>query len=249
MPMSEESTRRRAALTALSGLAEPTRRAVYNYVVSIGGWVGRDQAATSLGLERGTAAHHLDRLAADGLLDVEFRRLSGRRGPGAGRTAKLYRRSDCTFEVSLPQRDYELAGRLLAAAADTARERDVAIEVAIDGAARRQGRRLAERLLKQSRGSGVAGSRAAVLRVLAEQGYEPCSADDGTVTLRNCPFHQLAKEHTELVCGMNLSLLDALASGVPDGSLTASLEPAEGACCVRLHPTETDPSDPTLRSS
>ena len=84
-------------LGAISALSEPTRRAVYEHVAAAGSWVSRDQAADAVGLERATAAHHLDRLAADGLLDVDYQRISGRRGPGAGRPAKLYRRSHRQF--------------------------------------------------------------------------------------------------------------------------------------------------------
>jgi predicted ArsR family transcriptional regulator len=207
---------------------------MYGYVASVGGWVGRDQAATALGLERGTAAHHLDRLAGDGLLEVAFGRLTGRRGPGAGRTAKLYRRSGRTFELSLPQRDYELAGRLLAAAAETSKARRVDVDVALHEVARDEGRRIGEGL--ESEGPEEASVRGRVLQALAEHGYEPCAAADGSVVLRNCPFHQLAQEHTQLVCGMNLSLLSALCDAVEASALTASLEPGQGACCVRLHP-------------
>src|SRR5687768_16389912 len=94
-------------LGVLSGLAEPNRRALYEHIAGTGGWVSRDQAADALGLERGTTAHHLDRLAADGLLEVDFQRLSGRQGRGAGRPAKVYRRSGRQIGVSLPPRDYE----------------------------------------------------------------------------------------------------------------------------------------------
>jgi predicted ArsR family transcriptional regulator len=224
-----------AGLVALTSLAEPTRRAVYRYVASAGDWTGRDQAATALGLERGTAAHHLDRLAADGLLEVTFQRLSDRRGPGAGRTAKLYRRGVRTFEVSLPPRDYELAGRLLASAADTARTGHGDVEAALGDAARHEGGRIAERVRAGAEAADPQSARAAVVAVLQEQGYEPRTAEDGTVVLRNCPFHQLAKAHTELVCGMNLSLLEAVTSDVTEASLVAALEPSEDCCCVRLH--------------
>lgn len=223
-------------LSALTSLAEPTRRAVYAYVASARGWVGRDEAASSLGLERGTAVHHLDRLVADGLLEVAFRRLSGRRGPGAGRPAKLYRRADRTFEVSLPQRDYELAGRLLARAAERSTTDQVDVGLAIATVARQEGRRIAELVRSETAEGDDAARRGTTLRVLSEHGYEPHTEDDGTVVLSNCPFHGLAKEHAELVCGMNFSLLDALAEA--DGTLTARLEPVEGACCVRLHPTQ-----------
>src|SRR2546430_13992198 len=41
--------------------------------------------------------------------------------------------------------------------------------------------------------------------VLREQGFEPTKTE-GEIRLRNCPFDTLAKDHTELVCGMNLAL-------------------------------------------
>src|SRR3546814_820859 len=111
----------RDGLDVLGVLAEPTRRRVYDHVVANGDWVSRESVAAALGLERPTVAHHLDRLAGDGLLEVEFRRLTGRQGPGAGRPAKLYRRSAKELSVSIPPRDYHLAGRLLAEAADRSR--------------------------------------------------------------------------------------------------------------------------------
>ena len=58
--------------------------------------MGRDQAAQGVGVPTHTAKFHLDRLVDEGLLEVEFRRLSGRTGPGSGRPAKLYRRSDAS---------------------------------------------------------------------------------------------------------------------------------------------------------
>jgi predicted ArsR family transcriptional regulator len=78
-----------------------------------------------------------------------------------------------------------------------------------------------------------------VLDVLEEQGFEPRS-DDQCVSLVNCPFHDLARKHTELVCGMNLRLLEGVLDGVGDVGLSARLEPAPGHCCVRLGPTLPD---------
>ncbi|MDQ3641298.1 MAG: helix-turn-helix domain-containing protein, partial [Actinomycetota bacterium] len=81
-----------ADLAALAALGDPLRRRLYRFVGGQDHPVGRDEAAAGVGISRSTAAFHLDRLVDDGLLDAEFRRLTGRRGPGAGRPAKLYRR-------------------------------------------------------------------------------------------------------------------------------------------------------------
>ncbi|WP_433508456.1 hypothetical protein ACQP04_28940 [Pseudonocardia halophobica] len=50
--------------------------------------MSRDQAAVGTELPRHTAKFHLDKLVEEGLLDTELRRLTGRRGPGAGRPTK-----------------------------------------------------------------------------------------------------------------------------------------------------------------
>jgi predicted ArsR family transcriptional regulator len=52
--------------------------------------------------------------------------------------------------------------------------------------------------------------------------------------LRNCPFDALAREHTELVCGMNLAILNAATEQLPEVSLVARLEPSPDRCCVVL---------------
>ncbi|MGY1730608.1 helix-turn-helix transcriptional regulator [Geodermatophilus sp. SYSU D01045] len=216
-------------VAAVAALAEPTRRRLYDHVVRQAEPVGRDEVAAALGVPRATVAFHLDRLVDDGLLDVHFERRSGRTGPGAGRPAKLYRRSGGSVAVSLPERHYDLAGELLAAAvteAEASGERPAAV---LDRRAHARGRELAA-------ATDGAGGREAVLRVLEAHGYEP-RVDGDAVTLRNCPFHTLARAHTELVCGMNLRLLEGVLDGVGPSGLTARLQPEDGACCVRLDGT------------
>ncbi len=105
-----------AQISAIAALNEPIRRALYAYVVERPAPVGRDEAAEAVGITRELAAFHLDKLLEEGLLDVEYRRLSGRSGPGAGRPAKLYHPSRRQVQVSLPERRYELAAQLMAQA-------------------------------------------------------------------------------------------------------------------------------------
>jgi predicted ArsR family transcriptional regulator len=209
----------------LSALAEPARRALYLYVAGQPHPVGRDEAATAVGLPRHTAKFHLDKLVDEGLLDVVFARRTGRSGPGAGRPSKLYRRARCDVAVTLPERHYDLAGDLLAAAMAEAETSGESPRAALDRLAYERGKELGD-------GSG----RDAALRLLETQGYEP-RVEDGAITLANCPFHRLARGHTELVCGMNLRLLDGVLDGVPETGLTARLQPSPGRCCVRLEPT------------
>jgi predicted ArsR family transcriptional regulator len=53
------------------------------------------------------------------------------------------------------------------------------------------------------------------------------------VVLANCPFDALAKEHTELVCGLNQSFVQGVADGLGCERVVALLEPEPGNCCVK----------------
>ncbi len=66
-------------------LGEPTRREVYLAVERAGRPMTRMDVAEAVGITHRLAAFHLDKLAAEGLLAFEFKRLTGRSGPGAGR--------------------------------------------------------------------------------------------------------------------------------------------------------------------
>ena len=217
---------RNAQVAAVAALAEPTRRRLYDHVVRAPEPVSRDDVAGATGVPRPTTAFHLDRLVADGLLDVHYERRSGRTGPGAGRPAKLYRRAECSVSVALPERRYDLAGELLASAVAEAEQSGERPARVLDRQAFRRGQELA---------AGAGSGAEAVLGVLEEHGFEPRTSDDG-IALANCPFHTLAQRHTELVCGMNLRLVEGVLAGVPDAGLTASLHPERGMCCVRLAP-------------
>jgi predicted ArsR family transcriptional regulator len=218
------------SVAAVAALAEPTRRRVYDHVVRQEWPVSRDDAAAALALPRATAAFHLDRLVADGLLDACFERRTGRTGPGAGRPAKVYQRGASAVTVSLPERRYDLAGELLAdALAEAAGSGAPPVQV-LDRGARQRGREL---------GSQAGAGRGAALRLLEEYGYEP-RPDGDAIGLANCPFHALAGRQPDLVCGMNLRLLEGVLDGVGERGLTARLCPPDGGCCVRMEPTERD---------
>jgi predicted ArsR family transcriptional regulator len=224
---------RTAQVAAVAALAEPTRRRLYDYVVRRPEPVGRDEAAGAVGVPRATTAFHLDRLVVDGLLEVSYERRSGRTGPGAGRPAKLYRRAESPVAVSLPERHYDLAAELLAAAVEEAEGSAEPPRDVLGRLAHRRGRELGDAV--RAAADGGPDPRELALRVLEEHGFEP-RVEDGALALVNCPFHVLAQRHTELVCTMNLRLLDGLLDGVHGTGLVARLAPAPGRCCVRLEP-------------
>ena len=207
-------------LQAVCSLDDRTRYALYQHVAQSREPVTRDAAAAVAGVDRAVAAYHLDRLVEQGLLVASFARPEGRSGPGAGRPAKRYERSTAEINVSLPPRAYELLAELLATAVQS--DASGAVRAALLEAAVALGRSLVE----QSEDP---------VAVLRRQGFEPYD-DDGTVRLNNCPFHQLAQRHTDLVCGMNQQLITGLLDGIGADRYRAALDPAPGRCCVALTP-------------
>jgi predicted ArsR family transcriptional regulator len=203
-------------LAAIGLLQDPVRRALYGHVVAAGGDVSRNQAAEAVGVQRGLAAFHLDKLVQAGLLEASFRRLGDRRGPGAGRPAKLYRRAAGEVAASLPPRTYETAAHLLAEAVDRA-----GADLELQAAARRAGQ-------AAGRDAGPA-----IEQLLEVRGYEPYR-DGDRLRLRNCPFAHLAHEFPVLVCSMNLALVEGLLEGIGEPAGRAVMDPAPGRCCVAV---------------
>jgi predicted ArsR family transcriptional regulator len=214
-------------------LDEPARRALYDAVAGAGRPLSRDEAASAAAVSRALAAFHLDKLVDAGLLATEFRRLSGRTGPGAGRPSKLYRRSSRAIGVSLPDRHYEVPAQLLATAIeqiagptppDSLRSAAHDLGEGIGAAARQgTGPRPSRRRL-----------RAALEQTLEARGYEPAQTPSGEIRFRNCPFHELVEDHRNLVCNMNLALADGILDGLGDARLCARLDPQPGQCCVAI---------------
>ena len=224
-------------LAHLGALAEPARRDLYLYVVGQPEPVGRDQAAAETGLPRHVVKFHLDRLVDEGLLEVEYRRLSGRQGPGAGRPAKLYRRTRREISVSLPERRYDLAGHILADAIHDATTNSRPILAAVAAAAAAAGRRVAA----DARAAAPdKHDRASAVEILASLGYEP-RVEGEQIVVMNCPFHSLAERHTELVCGMNLEFVTAAVRELGLTDVQVRLDPAPGRCCVTLYGASTAP--------
>jgi predicted ArsR family transcriptional regulator len=189
--------------------------------------VGRDAAAAAVGLPRATAAAHLDRLVEAGLLTTTFVRINGRRGPGAGRPAKLYQRAFTEIGASVPERRYDLAADVLSEAVEVAQGRE--LQEVIADVARRRGR--------------LIGTEATSLGdALETTGYEPHDVD-GTVTLVNCPFHRLATRHTRTICGMNVALVQGMAEGVADDPARVCFAPGVDRCCVEIRPAQNPPHD------
>jgi predicted ArsR family transcriptional regulator len=220
-----------ADLMAVAVLADPTRQQLYLYLRERREPVGREEAARQAGIKQRLAAFHLDKMADAGLLEVDYRRLSGRVGPGAGRPAKVYSVSSRSFSVEIPQTRYGLAASMMASALS-------AVGPGAGGAGSLQdvatavGESLGDEIRQQARTKGA--RQRAVQCKLEQLGYEPQVQESGEWTLRNCIFSELSMSHRELVCGMNAALVGGLLSGARLASFRVERRMAWPTCCVRL---------------
>jgi predicted ArsR family transcriptional regulator len=228
-----DTLRRDAA--GIGALADPLRHQLYQFVCAQPESASREQAADALGIALHQAKFHLDRLEAEGLLESDYARLTGRSGPGAGRPSKLYRRAGRDIAVSLPHREYELAGRLMAEAiAGSAATGVPAVEV-LHQIAHDYGRTIGDTAVNEGRRRPADAESAleVAAAVLTEHGYQPRRVDS-EMQLANCPFHALAQQQTELACGMNHALICGVADALTPHSPRARLDPRPQQCCVVL---------------
>lgn len=221
-------------VVGIAALADPIRHTLYNFVVKHDAPVSRDDAAAGTGLARHVVKFNLDRLVAEGLLDVEYRRPEGRSGPGAGRPAKLYRRSERAFAVSVPARRYELAALLLGIAARRNLEDGIPLADALRETTTVTGQALGQDVLNRTAPEHEPGAvAAAITDVLDENGFEP-HREGRTLTLGNCPFAAMLTDCKKLICHMNLDLMNGLLERCGLAGIVAELAPSPGKCCVRF---------------
>jgi predicted ArsR family transcriptional regulator len=232
-----ESVSLDAGMAATAVLTDDLRRRMYAFIRRADGPVTRDEVAAEIGISRKLAAFHLDKLAAAGLLRTSFARPGGLRR--AGRTPKRYEPAGVDVQVSIPPREHALlAGILVNAVNSTAG--DTAARAAFRAAGQR-GRELGEAERAAARPGRLGAERGLTVAsgFLERSGFEPERATPTKVLLRNCPFHPLAAQARELVCGINHAFLTGFLDGLGAASVTAVLSPAPGHCCVELRAADT----------
>jgi predicted ArsR family transcriptional regulator len=217
-------------------LAEPTRRRVYEAVRSARVPMTRDDVARHSGVSRRLATFHLDLLADAGLLTVDYARPPGRSGPGAGRPAKRYVAREVDVDVSLPDRRYDVAARILARAVDRSSARpngDVRAEALT--VAREEGEAVGSSRRPPGRQRSARAALVAAAPALADLGYEPDLDEDvRRMTLRNCPFHAVVDVAPDLVCSVNGEFIRGVVDGLGCGRLDICGDGVPPDCCVTL---------------
>lgn len=210
-------------LSAVASLDDPVRKTLFELLRRSPRALSRDDCAEALDLPKSTVRAHLDRMVADRILDVDFRKVGARTGPGSGRPTKLYTVALAEVGVSVPARHYDLAAELLAAAVQHSMDSGVEVRDALATVAFDAGREL----------GAQAGSIAVVLE---NTGYDPGPDGEGGTIMANCPFHQLSREHTGVVCSLNGALLNGVLAGCGDSSHVIEPDSNLSHCCARIVP-------------
>lgn len=217
-------------LDAVAGiLSDKTRRAIFLYVKQQHAPVAVNEVAEAFGMHRNAAKFHLDKLLDAGLLSAEFKRINGRRGPGAGRPSKLYRATDVEVSISIPERHYELLAELLLRALTSGDDLEsvgyaFGTKLAADAGA--------------ATGQDCDGLEC-VRGILEDLGFEPSidMDDEGTawITTENCPFGRVAMEAPDQeVCRLDRAIvrgiLESFSSGRIEVREHASIPHGQDTC-------------------
>jgi predicted ArsR family transcriptional regulator len=208
-------------------LGDATRFSIYKHVVTSSEPISAGETAQEFGLHRTVARSHLEKLAEAGLVQV-----GTRRNPRGGRPAKVYSLSSERLEIQLPPRRYEtlsamlirLASRLNGQTAQLAEE--VGCQFGREAAAGlRGGRYLPDGQLNLD----------AIVAFLSERGCRPKAivARDRTIVveINNCLYLELARDYSEVVCGLSTGMLGGLLDADPaEHRQTASIIAGDDRC-------------------
>ena len=182
-------------MNRLDAIGETALRQALLYVRGSADPVTADDAAAALDVHRSVARGRLERLVHAGILETSFARRSGRRGPGAGRPAKLYSPAPEAQALEFPPRHLPaLVARLLDELPADGRDE------ALRAAGENFGRGLADAAgLRPSRRveDGFEGVCAAVRSLGFHAALDRIEDDTAVITTPTCPLRPLVTERSE----------------------------------------------------
>lgn len=204
-------------------LGDPTRHAVFEYLVDADEPVTVAELTAHFGLNHNAIRQHLAKLV-DADLVVETSEQTG----GPGRPRLLYSvdpRVESTWGVAGP---YERLSLMLA---EMVRTGETPVEI---------GRKVARR---ERRGAiTVDDPIDELVEEMARHGFDPVVKVKGRqvdVTLRTCPFATTALADPDIVCALHLGIAEGVAEGI--GSLVIDellpRDPRRANCRLRCHVT------------
>jgi predicted ArsR family transcriptional regulator len=214
-------------------LAEDTRFRLYRYLRLTGRPVSVRELSRRLSLHPNTLRPHLRRLEEAGLVSHQVRKTAA-----VGRPQMLYEALEGSGEGG---KDYRFLAEMLCGTIRTPREIARAA-----GLAQEWGAYLV------SQGGPKPGVRLparrnlAVLReAMAVAGFDPRFRRDGAsveVTLRACPFRDLADDYRDLVCTLHRGLIEGMLAGLKPRITLREFKPfaERGLCRLRAGPPRSE---------
>ena len=204
-------------------LADDTRFRLYRYLRLVDRPVSVTELSRRLSLHPNTLRPHLRRLEEAGMVSHQVRRTTG-----VGRPQTQYRAEEPSGDEG---RDFRLFAEILAGMVRTKRDVERATTLA---------REWGEYLVVQ--GGPKPGVRlperqnlARLQDAMARAGFDPRFRRSGRsveVTLRDCPFRELADDHRDLVCSVHRGLLEGMLGGLKPTMTLRELKPfVERAVC------------------
>jgi predicted ArsR family transcriptional regulator len=173
------------------------------------------ELAELVGLAPNTVRLHLDQLVDAALVARTRAQPTGR-----GRPREVY---TTVAGADVTESAYRELARLLA-------ETLASVGPTAEPAAMATGRSWGAELVAQSADAdGPAGDgddRQRVVALMDDLGFEPRLAEDeGAVEMHHCPFHQVAAQHSDVVCGLHLGLMQGALSQLGSSVHATRLEP------------------------
>lgn len=212
-----------APLELHKALADDTRYRLYRYIGLASRPVSVREMSQRLSLHPNTLRPHLRRLEEAGLVSPEVRKTAT-----VGRPQTLY--SIREPEGESPG-EYRLLAEMLLGLVRGKRAAEQAHALAHEWGAYLMGRGLPRPGSRRPTGPNLA----LLQEAMAEAGFDPRFRRVGEkieVTLRSCPFRDLADDHRELVCTMHRGLIEGMLSGLtPPMHLTTFQPLVERGIC------------------
>jgi predicted ArsR family transcriptional regulator len=214
------------SLEVHKALADDTRYRLYRYVGLAGRPVSVREMSRRLSLHPNTLRPHLRRLEEAGLVARELRK-----NAAVGRPQTLY---SVRADVEEDARDYRLLAEILSGLVRGSR----ALEEARDLAKQWGAYLVAQGGPKPGVRLPARRNLAILQEAMARAGFDPrFRREDGSfeVTLRDCPFRDLADDHRDLVCTLHRGLIEGMVAGLKPPLSIREFKPfvERGICRLR----------------
>lgn len=208
-------------------LADDTRYRLYRYIGLAGRPVSIREMSRRLSLHPNTLRPHLRRLEEAGLLSREIRKTAT-----VGRPQTVYSARETRNEE---RSDYRLLAEMLCGVVRTSKAMDEAKQLARQWGA-----------YMVAQGGPKPGVRlparrnlAVLQEAMARAGFDPrfrrLQGSAIEITLRDCPFRDLADDYRQLVCTLHRGLVEGMVAGLKPPVAIKDFQPfvERGICRVR----------------